>query len=331
MSTTLRLEVHRITLERKVSDKKGGHAFFEKCNFGVLLDSFDRKNRAAALGKLWNSFIAYFNGEFLTNTDGDKAVTTTKASQSDVASVRNVINGEISGGPTNREQSIFKRKNAKDKTWKVSDDDVVSSNFFIKLWLPYDYESGVIMIQSYSNANVSDLVRDHFKKFIQKNGFRVQISSFLPKCYETKKVMSSEVVSVTYVKDNLSEGKRKLLNPFFAQYKDLKIKIVISGFRTSVGDFRKHFKQNGRALTTDIDAFDMKKDEEQNVLTTYKDEYGRTSSFRIDESRLRDFSYIYLPEEINITGKKTYDFTKMVEHTDSILETIKDEMGYNEE
>ena len=89
----------------------------------------------------------------------------------------------MSGGPTNREQSIFKRKNAKNKTGNVSDDDVVSSDFYIKLWLPYDYESGVLMIQSYSNANVSDLVRTHFRKYIQTRGFRVIISSYFPKSF----------------------------------------------------------------------------------------------------------------------------------------------------
>lgn len=329
MATKLRLEVHRITLEKLFRDKKGGRDHYEKCHYSEILKTFDKKDKAKAFGKFWDAFILYFNDEFKTNTDGDKAITTTKDSKLSVASERNIINGEISGGPTNREQSIFKRRNAKYKTGKVYDDDVVSSSFFIKMWMPYDYESGVLMIQSYSNANVSDLIRDHFRKFIQSKGYKVTVTSYLPKTIEDRRTMTSNVVSVTYVKDKLSEGKRKLLNPLFAEYEDLKVKIVISGFSTPVADFMKKFKKDGRVLTTDIDALEMKKDEEQNVLTTYQDESGRRSVFKIDESRLRDFSYIYLPEEINLAGKNTYDFNEIVMHTDGILETIKEEMKYN--
>ena len=328
MSTTLRLEVHRITLEKKVRDKKGGREFFQKCHYSELLKAFD-PNKNKALGKLWNGFITYFNGEFLTNTDCDKALTTTKKAKHTVASARNIINGEVSGGPTNREQSIFKRKNAKNKTGNVSDDDVVSSDFYIKLWLPYDYESGVLMIQSYSNANVSDLVRTHFRKYIQTRGFRVIISSYFPKSFEEKRKKGSNVVSVSYVKDKLPKGKLKLLNPLFAEYENLNVRIVVSGFSTPAEEFIKKFKGDGPALATDIEALEMKKDGDQNVLTTYRDESGRTSVFKIDEERLRDFSYIYLPEEINLIGKNTYDFNEIVRHTDEILEIIKDEIKYN--
>lgn len=327
MSTTLRLEVHRITLEKKIRDAKSGRESFQKCHFDELLNTYD-KDKGNALGKFWSAFISYFAGEFLTNTDGDKAITTTKNARNSVASERNVINGEINGGPTNREQSIFKRKNAKTKTWNVSDDDVVSSDFYIKLWLPYDYESGVLMIQSYSNANVSDLVKAHFRKFVQSRDFRVVVSSYFPKSFVEKRKRDSNVISVSYVKDNLPKGKLKLLNPLFAEYENLNVRIVVSGFNTPASEFMKKFKGDGPALANDIDILEMKKDEQQNVLTTYRDVSGRTSVFKIDEERLRDFSYIYLPEDINVDGKNTYDFDKIVAHTDDILETIKEEIGY---
>lgn len=327
MSTTLRLEVHRITLERKVRGERGKREHYAQCNFDSLLSSFD-KDKPKALAKFWTKFVEYFQGEFLTNTSFDKAITITSNELYKVASERNTINGEVSGGPTNREQIIFKRKNAKSKVGKVADDDVISSRFYIKLWLPYDYTSGILMIQSYSNSNVSDLVKDHLKKFIQTKQYRVQISSYFPKSLEEKRTKSSEIVSVTYVKDKISERKRKLINPMFAEFEDLSIKIVISGFKKPVKDFWQNFKKDGHALNTDIDALDIKQDDEINVLAKYKDANGRSSTFKFDEERLRDFSYIYLPEEIKKDGKDMYDFYKLIDHTDSILESIKQDIGY---
>lgn len=327
MSTTLRLEVHRITLERKQRGERGKREHYEKCRFDTLLSAFDQ-DKAIAFAKFWTEFVAYFQGEFLTNTSSDKAITVTNKEKFGVASEHNVINGEVSGGPTNREQLIFKRKNAKNKVGNVADDDVVSSRFFIKLWLPYDYESGVLMIQSYSNANVSDLIKDHLRKYIQKKQYRVQITSYFPKSLEDKRTKHSDIVSVTFVKDKISKGKRKLLNPMFAEYDDLTVKIVISGFKKPVKDFWQNFKKNGHALNTDIDALDIRQDEDLNVLAKYKDADGRSSTFKIDEERLRNFSYIYLPEEISIEGKNTYDFDRIIEHTDYILDTIKHDIGY---
>lgn len=327
MSATLRLEVHRITLETKVRGERGKRDHYDQCNFDVLLSEFD-KDKAIALAKFWTKFVEYFQGEFLTNTSLDKAITITNKELHTVASERNTINGEVSGGPTNREQIIFKRKDAQSKVGNVADDDVVSSRFYIKLWLPCDYTSGILMIQSYSNSNVSDLIKDHLKKFIQNKQYRVQISSYFPKSLEEKRSKHSEIVSVTYVKDKISKDKRKLLNPMFAEFEDLSVKIVVSGFKKPVKDFWKNFKKDGRALSTDIDALDIKQDEDINVLAKYKDANGRSSTFKFDEERLRDFSYIYLPEEIKIEGKNMYDFNKLSEHTDSILESIKEDIGY---
>ena len=67
MATKLRLEVHRITLEKKVLDKKGRHEHYEKCHYRELLNIFDKKDKTRAFGKFWDAFISYFNDEFKTN------------------------------------------------------------------------------------------------------------------------------------------------------------------------------------------------------------------------------------------------------------------------
>ena len=328
MSTQLRLEIHRITLQKLVYDSKRKRSEYVNQNFSELLGVFGKTTKVS-LPVFWGKFIDFFKNQFVTNTDGDKAITATKNSKKSFSPLKNTINGEIDGGPTNREQSIYKRKNAIKSTGKVLDDDVVASNHFVKLWLPTDYCSGVLMIQSYSNANISDLVRRYFTKFVQGYKFRLIVSPCFPKEYEEKRRQESTISSVTYIKDHLSKDKGKLLNPLFADVDNLKIKIVISGFKKPVGEFWKFFKKDSPALHTNIDQLEIKADEDIAVIAQYTDENGRGSQIGIDKNKFRDFAYIYLNDYVKTPGKNTYDFNKIIEYTDGILEDVKKDIKYH--
>lgn len=325
MATKLRLEIHRITLQKKVDGKRGSS--WENCNFSELLNQFD-KDKTKAFPLLWTKFVEYFENEFLLNKDGDRAITATEGSKHSFDTSKNIINGEVSGGPTNREQQIYKRRNSKKSTGTVADDDVVTSKFFIKMWLPVDHSTGALMIQSYTNSNISELVRVHFTKFVQKKGFKLIPTSYFPKSFIEERNKHSNVISVTYVKEKLSKDSRKLINPLFADFENLKVKIVVTGFRKSVNDFWDGFTQSGKALNTDIEELEFKADDKNKVIAKYEDEEGHTTTMNYDQERLRNFAYYILPEEIMIAGKNTYDFDKISKHTSSILNTMQKETGY---
>lgn len=325
MVTKLRLEIHRITLQKKVKGKRG--EIWDNCNYSELLNLFD-KEKAKALPALWTKFVEYFQNEFQLNKDGDRAITATDECKHTFDSSKNIINGEVKGGPTNREQRIFKQKDSKKSRGKVDDDDVVTSNFFIKLWLPIDYSAGALMIQSYTTSNISELVRLHFTKFVQSKGFKLIPTSYYPKSFMEERNKHSNVISVSYVQDKLSKDSRKLINPLFADFEDLKVKIVVTGFRKSVNEFWEGFTKSGKTLNTDIDALDLKADDNNKVVALYEDDEGHTTTMNIDQKRLRNFAYYILPEEIMLASKNTYDFDKISKHTNSILLTMQKEIGY---
>ena len=325
MATKLRLEIHRITLQKKVKGKRG--ETWENCNFSELLNQFD-KDKTKAFPTLWTKFVEYFQDEYQLNKDGDRAITATDECKHTFDSDKNIINGEVNGGPTNREQRIFERRNSKKSKGKVEDGDVVTSNFFIKLWLPVDHQSGVLMIQSYTTSNISELVRLHFTKFVQDKGFKLVPTSYYPKSFMEERNKRSNVISVSYVQDKLSKDSRRLINPLFADFEDLKVKIVVTGFRKSVSEFWAGFTKSGKALNTDIDALDLKADDDNKVVAIYEDEEGHTTTMNYDQKRLRNFAYYVLPEEVMITGKNTYDFEKIAKHTNSILSSIQKEIKY---
>lgn len=327
MATKLRLEIHRISLQHMIV--KDNDKTWEDCKFCELIDLFDKDDKQKAFATLWTKFVEQFDDKFVVNTDGDKAVTATNSCKHTVSPLKNIINGEFYGGTTNREQSIYKRKNARKSTNTVAADDVVSSNFYVKMWLPYDYTTGALMIQSYSTSNISDLVKVNFAKFVQKYQFRIGVTSYYPKTFMEERNKLSNVVSVTYVKDKLTKGSLRLVNPIFADLEGLKIKVEITGFRKPVNDFWKVFNKNGKSLRADINPLAIKKDDEDvMVMAKYVDEEGRSTTMNLDQNRIRNFAYYLLPEEVMQMGKNTYDFKKITKHTDSILETIKKETGY---
>ncbi|MBP5424144.1 MAG: hypothetical protein J6Y78_17050 [Paludibacteraceae bacterium] len=325
MTTKLRLELHRITLQKKIEGER--YPKLEKRNFSEFINLFD-SDRKTALSLLWTKFVEEFENKFRISLEGDKAVTASENCEHCVSTENSSIDGELYGGPTNREQSIYKQGNASKTINKVDTDDVVSSKFYIKLWLPYDYSTGVLMIQSYTTSNISDLIRDQFAKFVQKYGYKLTITSYYPKSFMEERNKRSNVVAVSYVKDKLSKGKLKLIHPLFAEFDDLKIKIEISGFKTSVSDFRKRFKNNGEPLGIDINELGLRK-EDVTVVAKYVDDEGRSTTMNIDENRVRNFAYYILPEEILQSGKNTYVFDEIKKHTDSILREIKQEIGYS--
>lgn len=325
MAMKLRLEIYRITLQRKVKGRRG--ETWENCNFSELLNKFDVE-KSKALPALWTKFVEFFQDKYLVNTAGDRAMTVTEESNHTFDSNKNIINGEVSGGPTNREQRIYKQKNSKNSTGRVNDDDVVTSNFFIKLWLPVDYVSGALMIQSYTNSNISELIRLNFKQFIQEKGYKLISTSYYPKSFMDERNNHSNVISVSYVQDKLSKDSRRLINPLFADFDNLKVKIVVSGFRKSVNEFWGGFLKSGKPLNTDITALDLKANDDNKVVAIYEDEEGHKTTMNIDQNRLRNFAYYVLPEEIMIPGKNTYDFGKLSNHTNSILDTMQKEIQY---
>lgn len=325
MVTKLRLEIYRITLQKKVKGKNG--ETWENCNYVEFLNQFD-SDKTKALPTLWTKFVEYFQNGFLLNKNGDRAITATEECKHAFDSNKNIINGEVDGGPTNREQRIFKQKDSKRTKGKVDDDDVVTSRFFVKFWLPVDYSTGALMIQSYTTSNISELVRVHFTKFVRSMGFRILPTSYYPKSFMDERNKHSNVISVSYVQDKLSKNSRKLINPLFADFEDLKVKIVVTGFRKSVNEFWPRFTKSGKTLNTDIDALDLKADDDNKIVAVYEDEEGRTTTMNIDQKRLRNFAYYILPEEIMLTGKNTYDFNEISQHTNSILLTMQEEIGY---
>lgn len=320
MATNLKMEIFRISLKKKNASKQALY------NYKELFDCIDKDKKKAYEGFI-QKFVEYFNNEFKMNRDENKGISASRDNQYRFALPSNTINGEVYGGPTDMEQTIYKRKNAKKETGKLAHDDIVTVPFFFKVWTPYDHNTGILMVQSYSNETITLLVKNHLNKFIQTFGYSLIMTPHISKAAAKEYEKRSQVYQVDYVKERLTKGKRKLINPLFTEFDNLKVRIIVTGFRKSVEDFWSTFNKGEKSIGSNLEDFDIMEQDDYEVIAHYIDEDGHTSQTSVAKNLLSNPT-IFLPESLKRKESNYYDFDKIVTHTNSILADIKKEISY---
>jgi hypothetical protein len=320
MAVNLKLEIFRISLK-----KKGGSndALF---NFNILFGNLD-KDKKTAYTNFVKGFIKYFDNEFKMNADGNKGITSSTDNQYKPDFANNVINGEVFGGPTDMQQTIYKKNNSKRKTGALDKDDIATVPFFFKLWTPYDHNTGVLMVQSYSNHTITELMKAHLTKYINAFGYSIIITPYMPDKVAKEYEKRSHVYQVSYVKERLTKNKRRLLNPIFTDFDNLKVEVVVSGFRKSVIDFWNNFKKTDKTIGSNLEDLDIKEEEDYEVIAYYVDENGHKTHTSIAK-KLNIKPTHFLPNKLKKTDSNHCDFLKTLNHTNSILEDIKKAINY---
>ena len=260
------------------------------------------------------------------NADGNKGISSSANNKYEPKFTQNIINGEVNGGPTDMEQTIYKRNNAKKKTGKLENDDIATLPFFFKLWTPYDHNTGVLMVQSYSNETITTLIKLHLTKFIQKFGYSLIITPYINKGLVDAYCERSNVYKVTYVKERLNKSKRQLINPIFTEFENLKVKIEVSGFKKSIMDFWDNFNKH-LPIGSNLSDFDIKEVDDYEVIAHYEDENGHKASTGIAKDYVIKPT-IFLPDALKRANSNYYDFGKIAKYTQGILDQIKIEIQY---
>lgn len=320
MANNLKLEIFRFSLKDKDGENK------DLKNFKTLFETINT-NKVDSYKTFVQGFINYFNNEFKLNADENKAITSSSKNTYSFKTKENIIDGEVFGGPTGVDQEIFKTNNSKDKTGDVNADDVATLPFYFKLWTPFDHDTGVLMVQSYSNYTITLLIKTHLANYIKTYNYNLIFTPYITKEIIEKYKENSSVYKVSYVKEKLNLDKRKLLNPIFTEFENLKIKIEVSGFKKSVSEFWDTFTKSNKTIGSNVEDFDIKEEEDYDVVAYYKDEDGHKSYTSISKN-FKIQPTIFLPNSIKAIGKQHYDFEKIKNHTESILKNIKDSIGY---
>lgn len=322
MAYNLKLSIFRISLKKKGDSNNNLIPFNE-----FFKESYPNLNKKKAYKSFIDEYVNSFGSKFRLNLDGTKGISAVDTNEFTIKSKSNIINGAIIGGQTGILQELFKQNNSEKPTGNLDTDDVATLSYFIKLWTPYDHDSGILMVQSYSNLTVTDLIKGHLGTFFNKRNFSLIFTNYIPNSVKEHYKKNSNVYKVAFVKDSISKGKRKLINPLFAEFDNLQVRIEVSGFKKDVTDFWDKFGASDRLINSNLEDFDIKEDVDFETVAYYKDEKGRKSNTSIK----RDLDIkptIFLNDELKKAGTDLFDYLKIKEHTDFILDEIKNEIGY---
>jgi hypothetical protein len=324
MAYNLKLEVFQISLKKKGgsnSDLKNYSEFFK--------DAYYEKDKVTAYKEFIKDYISSFNKQFELNKDKTKGISVPKTHEFVSRSEKNIIDGAVIGGQTGIPQDLFKQNNAVAPTGNVAFDDVTTLPYYIKIWTPLDHNTGILMVQSYSNLSVTDLVKMHLSKFFKNFSYSLVITPFVPKSIIEHFKKESNVYKVAFVKESLRKDKRKLLNPLFTEFDDLNIRIEVSGFKKTVNDFWEELMKDGKIIKANLEDFDIKENDDFKTIAYYVDSEGHRSNTSI-ERNLKIKPTIFLDNKLKKSKSEYFDFTKIKNHTDSILEEIKKELKYTQ-
>jgi len=273
-----------------------------------------------------DSYFETFGDQFIKNIDETKAI---GINTYNTMPKLNIIDGMVNGGITGIDQDIFDSSNAKAAESTIDKSKVTSLPYYFKIWMPYDSQVGVIMVQSYTETGVTSLFVDKFKQFFKTKEYIFDFERHVPKEFKEKFAKKSVVKEIALYKTKLSAKAREELNSLFADFEGLKVKISISGFKLDVDSFKEGL-QDGRFIHSDLAAFEITDENEYETIATYEDVSGRESQAKVSKN-LDIFPTIILNNDLKETGKEYPNYKKIQSHTDAILEKVKIDIEYSPE
>jgi len=322
MAYNLKLDIFRISLK-----KKGG-SNDELLDFREFFNqAYTEKDKDTAYKEFVKDYIKSFNEKFTLNKDQTKAISAKSAHDFTSRSIKNVIDGQVLGGQTGIPQELFKQSDALAPTGNVEVDEVTTLPYYIKLWTPIDHNTGVLMVQSYSNLTVTDLIKIHLSHLFHDFSFSLIFTPYVPESVKEHFKSESSVYKIAFVKESLRKDKRKLLNPLFTEFDNLTLRIEVSGFKTDVKNFWDELTKSNKIIHSNLEDFDIKENDDFQTIAYYRDADGHQSHTSIK----KDFDInptIFLDDSLKMIGSEFFDFEKIKKHTDGILEEIKKEIKY---
>ena len=324
MAQGLELEIFSIAIRPYNSRKK------EFLNFQELLDKIGQ-NKDKAYHQFITDFRNLFGGKFTPDSKKTKSITSPKKGNNKFSSQSNTIDCDILGGDIGTVQTIYNQDNADKPVGKITEKQIASLPFYLKLWTPYDHNSRILMVQSYTGYTVTALVKMKLKELFKKYGYTLIITPFIPEIVKKEYLKNSKVYELAIINNKISRGKRELLNPIFAEFDKLKIEIRITGFKKDVNNFWDIFKKKknkkNKLIGANLDDLDIDENNGCEIKAYYKDKQGHRANVN-----MRDLTKvsptIFLPDEMKEENNH-FNFEEIKKYIDGMLEQIKDEINYN--
>lgn len=324
MAHTLKLNIYVLEIKKRGERTPLTWQEFYKNIYGIEETRETTKDRQYSMFK--NALLTRFGERFTENENRTKGVS---LKNFEFQSSRNIFSGTFKGGLTGIEQELFHNNNANETTGILGYNDIATLIYYFKLWTPYDSNIGILMLQSYASLGCNAEIADVLKKFFQSLGYTLKLSRFVPHEMIEHFKRTSSIYQISFERKNLSSDTRHQLSPIYDEFPNVNAKLIFSGFRVSperVWD--KLSSQNIKLLEADITMLEMATNDDYTTIVSYEDAEEHKSNLNISKRDSELKPNIFLPDTLKEDGKEIPELTKIDRHTNSLLETIKQEIGY---
>ncbi len=279
-------------------------------------------NRDNYLTVVFQALRNHFSNRFLLNADGTRAVSITDNPRPFGTSYK--IDGLFKGGETGIGRNVYHQGDAQQHTMTITRTDVPAVQYYYKLWMPYDAEDGILMIQSYTDMGCTAAFRDQIEEFFISCGYKPSWNGMIPSGIMEEYLNRSFIRSIKVSYDVVP---REDATGVFTSMRLARKESWLHNLSISFQDLmqtRDYRQQLERKLIEYVD-FNPERD---SARVFYTDENGRKANASINEIE-NILPNIVLPNDLKRVGTEEPDLNSISDYTDGILERIKQEIGYS--
>lgn len=236
----------------------------------------DKKYICAFLQELVKSF----DETFYLDKEKTKAFSFQNIENLSIELENNTISGKFIGGNTGIEYSVYNNDNATEITHIVQETEVASLPFYFLIWFPKGFNTGVLIVQKYSNQSCLSLFRQRLKEIFSDFNYKIKWTKFVPQEIRDNFLKDSMIteIDISWKSDIDNE-----LKPQVNLLQNGNIVSKIKGFGISLSKFLSDIKYQ-KAIMDEIPEFYPGFNEVKHKLKFfYVNEKGDTAQSTIDD------------------------------------------------
>ena len=280
-------------------------------------------DRNSFLPLIFQAMVTFFDSRFKVNVEGTKAVSITADPQPRIASLSYTIDGLFKGGDTGIGRTIYDQQNATQPGTRIQRTDVPVNNYYYKLWMPYDGEDGILMIQSYTDMGCTATFRDQIEAFFISKGFKPKWNSMIPSNFIDQYLSRSFINEIKIVYQTETRDVDGIFSSMRQARKESWLKNLSIPLRRLL-QLDNYEEQLQEKIMETVDY----NPERDLAKVFYEDENGKKASATINNLE-SIFPNIILPDELKNADTDEPDLEATAQFTDGLLEQIKTDIGYN--
>lgn len=332
MAYTLKLNIYNFSLyriigERRVIRRGREVTKYETEEYATSFPDFARTlapeiDRNNFISVIFQEIVSFFDGQFLVNDDETKAVSITSDPQPRLASLCYTIDGLFKGGDTGIGKTIYRNRDASQPGDRINSRDVPANNFFYKLWMPYDSDDGILMIQSYTDMGCTTTFRDQLDAFFVSKRYKPAWNGMIPSGFIDQYLNRSFINEIKIV----YQTEFREADGIFCSMRQAKKESWIKNLRIPLNGLLQLDNYQEQLQDQIIETVNYDPDHDL-AKVFYEDENGKKASATINDLE-SIFPNIILPDDLKDDADEP-NLDATAQYTDGLLEQIKRDIGYN--